>query len=200
MASQDIVRHAEPAKARFINDPKVRGIVFQVVVVRRAVALASGGSSATRSKTCGAPTSRPASASCSGRAGFDISDSLIAYTSDSTYGRALLVGLLNTLLVAVAGIITATIIGFIVGIGRLSRNWLIRKICDRLCRGLPQYPAAAGHLLLVSRRAVGPAAAARQHRLPFGSFLNSRGFYFPRIVWGDGAWLILAGLRCWPSP
>ncbi|TJW20217.1 MAG: amino acid ABC transporter permease, partial [Mesorhizobium sp.] len=47
------------------------------------------------------------------RAGFDISESAIAYSSDSTYGRAILVGFLNTVIVAVAGIITATLIGFI---------------------------------------------------------------------------------------
>ena len=62
-----------------------------------------------------------------GRAGFDISDTPIAYTSDSTYGRAILVGFINTLIVAAAGIVTATIIGFIIGIGRLSHNWLIRR-------------------------------------------------------------------------
>ncbi len=63
------------------------------------------------------------------RAGFDVGQSLIAYSSDSTYIDALKVGLLNTLLVAVVGIVTATLIGFIIGIGRLSRNWLIRQIC-----------------------------------------------------------------------
>ncbi len=63
-----------------------------------------------------------------GRAGFDVGQSLIAYTSDSTYLRALYVGFLNTLLVAFTGIVTATIIGFIVGIGRLSHNWLIAKV------------------------------------------------------------------------
>src|SRR5690606_8088945 len=63
------------------------------------------------------------------RAGFDISQSMIEYSSDSRYSRALVVGLLNTLLVAVTGIITASIIGFLVGVGRLANNWLVRKIC-----------------------------------------------------------------------
>src|SRR6202163_2245633 len=62
-------------------------------------------------------------------AGFDISQTLIAYSSStSTYGRAFWVGLLNTLLVAGIGIVFATIIGFIVGISRLSRNWLLAKV------------------------------------------------------------------------
>lgn len=62
------------------------------------------------------------------RAGFDIGQTLIFYTHDSTYGRALIVGLLNTLLVAVLGIIFATALGVIIGIARLSRNWLVAKL------------------------------------------------------------------------
>jgi general L-amino acid transport system permease protein len=62
------------------------------------------------------------------RSGFDIGQTLIRYTQDSTYGRALLVGFLNTLLVAALGIVFATIIGLILGIARLSRNWLVAKL------------------------------------------------------------------------
>ncbi|MBN9275962.1 MAG: amino acid ABC transporter permease, partial [Mesorhizobium sp.] len=123
MASQEILR-GEPSRGSFINDPRVRSLFFQVLVVLllvgslywivnnvidnlRRLHIASG------FQFLGS------------RAGFDISDTPIAYTSDSTYGRALVVGLLNTIIVAVAGVITATIIGFVVGIGRLSQNWLI---------------------------------------------------------------------------
>jgi general L-amino acid transport system permease protein len=62
------------------------------------------------------------------RSGFDIGQSLVAYTHDSTYGRALLVGFLNTLLIAFLGIVFATILGLILGIARLSRNWLVAKL------------------------------------------------------------------------
>ncbi|MBN9250386.1 MAG: ABC transporter permease subunit, partial [Mesorhizobium sp.] len=75
-----------------------------------------------------------------GRAGFDISDRLIEYSSDSSYGRALIVGVLNTAAVAAAGIVTATILGFLVGVGRLSNNWLIRKLATayvELFRNIP---------------------------------------------------------------
>ncbi len=57
--------------------------------------------------------------------GFDLSSSLLDYSSTSTYGRALVVGLLNTVVVAVIGIILSTIIGFVVGIMRLSKNQVI---------------------------------------------------------------------------
>src|SRR5580704_5967561 len=57
--------------------------------------------------------------------GFDISQTLIDYSSQSTYGRAFWVGLLNTLLVAGLGVVMATVLGFLVGIARLSKNWLL---------------------------------------------------------------------------
>ena len=59
---------------------------------------------------------------------FDINQRLIDYTSQSSFGRALIVGLLNTVLVSSLGIITATIIGFFAGILRLSNNWLVSRL------------------------------------------------------------------------
>ncbi len=61
-------------------------------------------------------------------AGFGISQHLIDYTEADTYGRVFFVGLLNTLLVSVVGIVLATVLGFILGVARLSPNWLIRKL------------------------------------------------------------------------
>src|ERR1700761_2199795 len=62
-------------------------------------------------------------------AGFDISQTLINYSANtSTFGRAFWVGLLNTLLVSGIGIVLATILGFVVGLGRLSRNWLVARL------------------------------------------------------------------------
>ena len=61
-------------------------------------------------------------------AGFDIGQSLIAYDNFSTYGRALLVAVLNTIVVAAVGIALATTIGFVIGIGQLSTNLLARTI------------------------------------------------------------------------
>lgn len=111
-----------------LYDPKVRSIFFQLLVV---VLLVMGvwwivDNTIQNLRNSGITTGW---AFLRGRAGFDISDRLIEYTSDSTFFRALVVGVLNTLKVAVAGIIFATIVGFLVGIGRLSKNWLIRKIC-----------------------------------------------------------------------
>lgn len=62
------------------------------------------------------------------RAGYDISMKLIHYTNDSTHGRAALVGLINTLFVSVLGCVSATILGVLVGVLRLSRNWVISRL------------------------------------------------------------------------
>src|SRR6201991_2997128 len=73
-------------------------------------------------------------------AGFDVSQNLIAYSGSDTYTRVFFVGLLNTLLVAVIGIFFATVIGFIVALGRLSPNWLLSRISGgyvELIRDLP---------------------------------------------------------------
>ncbi|MFM8800221.1 MAG: amino acid ABC transporter permease [Tagaea sp.] len=73
-------------------------------------------------------------------AGFAIGESLIEYEPDHSYGRALWVGALNTLRVAAIGIVLATILGTFIGIGRLSKNWLISKVCSvyvEFMRNLP---------------------------------------------------------------
>ena len=104
--------------------------------------------------------------------------------------RGLLVGLLNTLLVAAIGIVTASIIGFTIGVGRLSRNWLIRKICTvyvEIFRNIPP-------LLVIFFWYFGVLSVLPLPResieLPCGSFLNSRGFYFPRRSGVMASWLI----------
>jgi general L-amino acid transport system permease protein len=192
MASQEILRE-EPSRGSFINDPRVRGIVFQALVIIVLAALVWW---IAHNVIANLTRLRIASGFgfLSGRAGFDISESAIAYSSDSTYGRAILVGFINTVIVAVVGIVTATIVGFIIGIGRLSNNWLIRKICTiyvEVFRNIP--PLLVIFFWYSGVLAVLPAPRESIH-LPFGSFLNQRGFYFPRAMWGDGSWLILVAL------
>ncbi|KRB31841.1 MULTISPECIES: amino acid ABC transporter permease [Mesorhizobium] len=192
MASQEVLRE-EPSRASFINDPKVRGLFFQTLVV---IVLFGSVWWIVQNVIDNLQRLHIASGFgfLRGRAGFDISDTPIAYTSDSTYGRAILVGLINTIIVAVAGIITATIIGFVIGIGRLSQNWLIQKICTvyvEIFRNIP--PLLVIFFWYSGVLAVLPAPRDSYH-LPFGSFLNQRGFYFPRAVWGEGSWLIFVAL------
>jgi len=193
MAAQDVTRAEESSRTSLIYDPRVRSIVFQVLLILALVfgiwwIVDNTIENLRRSNiSTGFDFLR-------GRAGFDISDSLIQYTSDSTYGRAILVGFWNTILVAVIGIVTATMLGFLIGIARLSNNWLLRKIAMiyvEIFRNIPP-------LLVIFFWYLGVLSILPAPRdsivLPFGSYLNSRGFYFPRFIWEQGAWLIVAGL------
>jgi general L-amino acid transport system permease protein len=189
MASQDTIRYSEPARASLINDPRIRGIFYQIVVFAGLVAFVWWIVNNTIENLQRAHIAS-GFAFLRGRSGFDISQSLIDYTSDSTVSRALLVGFLNTLLVATTGIITASIIGFLVGIGRLSRNWLIRKISTvyvEIFRNIP--PLLVIFFWYLGVLSVLPLPRDSYH-LPFGSYLNSRGFFLPKLIWENGSWLI----------
>ncbi len=192
MAVQDITRAQEP-KASLIYDPRFRSIFFQVLLI---VLLVLGVWWIVDNTIDNLRRSNISTGFdfLRGRAGFDISDSLIAYSSDSTYGRAILVGFWNTILVAITGIITATILGFLIGVARLSRNWLLRKIAMVYVETFRNIPP----LLVIFFWYLGVLSILPAPRdsivLPFGSYLNSRGFYFPRFVWEQGAWLVVAGL------
>ena len=111
------------------NDPVIRGWVFQIVVVGLVGLLAWFLVSNTIDNL-----QRQKIASgfsyLNREAGFEIGDTMIAYSPASTYARAILVGMLNTLKVAVIGIVLSTILGTMIGVGRLSPNWLLAKICE----------------------------------------------------------------------
>jgi len=170
-------------------DPKIRGIFFQIVTV---VVIAVLTIWVTHNTAVNLARSNTASgfAFLRGRAGFEIGQSLIGYSSDSTYGRALLVGILNTVLVAVTGIITATIIGFIIGIGRLSHNWLIAKLCTVYVEVFRNIPP----LLVIFFWYSGVLAVLPQPRdslhLPLNMFLNNRGLAFPKPIFETGMWAV----------
>jgi len=176
-----------------LYDPRLRGIFFQVLTVVLLVGFIAW---VAHNTAINLQRSNTASgfAFLNGRAGFEIGQSLISYSSDSTYGRALVVGILNTILVAVTGIITATIIGFIVGIGRLSHNWLIAKLCTVYVEVFRNIPP----LLVIFFWYSGVLAVLPQPResvhLPFSMFLNNRGLAFPKPLFETGMWVVLAAL------
>ncbi|KQT03960.1 MULTISPECIES: amino acid ABC transporter permease [unclassified Rhizobium] len=143
----------------------------------------------------------------SARAGFDLGQSLIEYTSDSTYRRALLVGFLNTLLVGFFGIITATIVGLLVGVGRLSNNWLIARLCTvyvEIFRNIPPLLVIffwyKGVLAILPdfkqiRQSVQDAKAADPSVVDPSFIISNRGINFPNPIFEPGfnaVWLTLA--------
>jgi len=119
-------------------------------------------------------------------AGFDVSQSLIPYSGSDTYTRVFLVGLLNTILVAVIGIFFATVIGFMVALGRLSPNWLISRVAGayvELIRNLP----VLFQMLFWYLAVLAALPAPRQSVSLFGLFfLNNRGLIIPRPVGEPG--------------
>jgi general L-amino acid transport system permease protein len=124
------------------------------------------------------------------KAGFGIIQTLISYSESSTYGRTFLVGLLNTILVSVLGIISATLLGFLVGIARLSTNWLIAKLAGiyiEIFRNLPLLLQIFFWYFAVLRSLPLP-----RNSLHMGDwlFLNIRGAYIPRPLPLQGATLL----------
>jgi len=115
-------------------------------------------------------------------AGFDVSQSLIPYTGSDTYTRVFFVGLLNTLLVSVIGVFFATLIGFIVALGRLSPNWLLARVSGgyvELVRNLPLLFQILFWYLAVLAALPNP----RQGVVLFGSFfLSNRGLIIPKPI------------------
>ena len=119
-------------------------------------------------------------------AGFDVSQSLIPYSGSDTYTRVFLVGLLNTLLVSIIGIFFATLLGFLVALGRLSPNWLLSRISGgyvELIRNLPLLFQILFWYLAVLAALPNP----RQSISIFGSFfLSNRGLVVPRPIADPG--------------
>jgi general L-amino acid transport system permease protein len=127
-------------------------------------------------------------------AGFGVVQALIPYDETSTYFRAFLVGLVNTLLVSGLGIVFATVLGFAVGIARLSSNWLLARLAGgyvELVRNLPLLFQILFWYLAVLASLPGP----RQSLSLFGGiYLNSRGLIVPRPLFWEGAEWVLAAL------
>lgn len=127
-------------------------------------------------------------------AGFGVSQSLIPYSESDTYARVFLVGLVNTLVVAVVGIVFATLIGFAVGIGRLSPNWLVARISGgyvELIRNLPLLFQILFWYLAVLGALPGP----RQSISVFGEiFISNRGLVIPRPIPHDSLTAFLVAI------
>ncbi len=162
----------------FWHDATKRAIVYQVVALTLVLALgyyliaitqanlrrqsiATGFSFVTR------------------EAGFEIGEALLPYSSADSYARALLVGVLNTLQVSLVGIVLTIILGTIVGIARLSTNWLVSRIAAAYIEVLQNIPVLL-QLYFWYSIFHDNLPTPRQSLNPFaGFFLNNRGFYFP---------------------
>src|SRR3990167_914303 len=160
------------------TDPKVRAWLFQIIAVIVVVALGwylfdnTQTNLEKRGITSGFSF-------LNNSAGFGIAQSLIDYNESHTYGRVFFVGLLNTLLVSVIGIVLATLLGFLLGVARLSPNWLISKLATvyiEIFRNIPPLLQIFFWCFAVMLSLPGP-----RQSMGIGEtfFLNSRGLYMP---------------------
>jgi general L-amino acid transport system permease protein len=127
-------------------------------------------------------------------AGFDIGESPIAFSSRDSYLAAFAVGVANTLRVAAAGIVFATLLGTLIGVGRLSRNLLLRGVCTayvELLRNVPLIIQLFAWYLAITELL---PAATEPVRLGSGAFLSKSGLQFPFPEWDPGWGIALAGV------
>ena len=192
--STDLPTGSKPARVAFYNDPKVRSIVYQAVLLAIIALLVYGATSNAVENL-----RRAKIASGFGfwdtTAGFDISQTLIEYSAQaSTYGRAFWVGLLNTLLVAGLGIILATILGFIIGISRLSKNWLVAKAAGAYVETIRNIPLLLQLLFWYNAVLKALPSIRESVVIPGGGFLNNRGLFLPQPIAEAGFGAVVVAL------
>jgi general L-amino acid transport system permease protein len=131
-------------------------------------------------------------------AGFEIGESLIEYDASRNYTRAFLVGLGNTLLVALCGIVIATLLGILVGIARLSDNWLLAKLASSYVEVMRNVPLLLQ--LFVWHGLFTELLPPVRQSIDIGglAFFSQRGFRFawpePHPAYGMAGWALLAGI------
>ena len=179
-------------KVSLWNDPKVRSIFVQIVLVLVLIYVAFS----VIDNTIANLNSRNIASGfdfLSKSSGFDIIQSMIAYSSSSSYGRAILVGFYNTLLISILSIFAATIIGFIMGVMRLSRNWLVSLIGTFYVEIFRNVPLLLWIFIFYSA-VLQPLPGPKQAINVFDSFfLSNRGFMMPKPILGAGSGLVFAG-------
>ncbi|MGL4608543.1 MAG: ABC transporter permease subunit [Trueperaceae bacterium] len=113
------------------------------------------------------------------RAGFPVTESVIPYTEDNSYGRVLLVGFLNTLKVAVVGVVLATLLGIAVALMRLSSNWLLRQIATVYVETIRNIPLAIQIFFWFTIFFIPSLPSGVSAYSALGGFLNNSGFSIP---------------------
>ena len=180
-------------KVPFFRDPKLRAVAYQVALCMVLGFLANA---AVRNAAENLAHAKIASGFGFWNvvAGFDISQTLIEYSSQSsTFGRAFWVGLTNTLLVAALGILFATLVGAAIGIARLSKNFLVERLASGYVELVRNVPLLLQLLFWYNAVLKALPDFADGFALPGGILLNNRGLYVPRLLTLDG-WHVAAVL------
>jgi general L-amino acid transport system permease protein len=178
MAAIESGRQAPP-RTFFLNDPVIRGVFYQIIVGLLVVAFIvwivnnTAANLAAQNKTTGFDFLWKT-------AGFDISFALFHWDRTSFYWQAFLVGLTNTLLVSVIGILLATLLGFALGIARLSSNWIIARIATVYVETIRNIPLLLQLFFWYFAVLKAMPAVRDSLALPFDVFINQRGLFVPK--------------------
>jgi len=176
-----------PKQRLSLSDPRVRAWLFQIITVVAVVAMGwylfdnTQTNLQHRGITSGFDFLERS-------AGFGIAQHLIAYTEADSYARVFVIGLLNTLLVTFIGVILATLLGFIIGVARLSPNWIISKLATvyvEVFRNIPPLLQILFWYFAVFLTMPGPR---NSHNFGDTFFVSSRGLNMPAALMADGFW------------
>lgn len=182
---------AEPPRTPLLTGAAARSVAWQALMLAALVWLvwAAVDNAARNMRARGIPTDFDF---WNRTAGFDINKTLIPFSAaNSTYGDAFFVGLLNTLLVAACGIFFATVLGFMIGVARLSRNWMVARLAGAYVEIIRNTPLLL-QLLFWYNAVLAPLPGPRQSiALPGGVWLNNRGLFLPDPTAGPGFGYVL---------
>lgn len=189
-ASQNRDMGTDPARRISWTDKRLRSAVWQVLAVGLVLA---GIVWFTANALHNLETRRIASGFgfLGTEAGLPIGEHLISYTPADTYFRALLVGVINTLKVALTGIVLASVVGTALGIARLSRNWLLSRLSGLYVEIVRDLPLLLQLLLIYTVLQGLPSPREALSPLP-GTYLTNRGLYFPVLEVSQPVLLVLA--------
>ena len=191
--AEKVIQSQKPSKPLVWNDPTYRALFFQVLVLGGVISLGYVLVSNTLTNL-----ERQGIASgfgfLKGTAGFSILMTLIDYSEEDSYFWAFIVSLLNTLLVAGIGIFFATILGFFIGVCRLSSNWMLSKIAAVYIETLRNIPLLLQIFFWYFGVLRGLPSPGNSISIFDSYFLNIRGLYSPAPIFEDGFGLILWAL------
>ncbi|WLI30468.1 amino acid ABC transporter permease [Pseudomonas rhodesiae] len=182
-----------PKQKLSFSDPKVRAWLFQIITIVAVVSLGwylfnnTQTNLQHRGITSGFDFLERS-------AGFGIAQHLIDYTESDSYARVFVIGLLNTLLVTFIGVILATLLGFIIGVARLSSNWMINKLATvyvEVFRNIPPLLQILFWYFAVFLTMPGPR---KSHNFGDTFFVSSRGLNMPAALAADGFWPFVASI------
>jgi general L-amino acid transport system permease protein len=199
MAAIESGRHAPP-RTFFLNDPVIRGVFYQIVVAVLVVGFIvwivnnTAVNLAAQNKTTGFDFLWKT-------AGFDISFTLFPWSRTSFYWQAFLAGLTNTILVAVIGIFFATLLGFTIGIARLSSNYLVSRLATVYIETIRNIPLLLQLFFWYFAVLKTMPAVRNSITLPLDTFINQRGLFIPKPIVDDQftfVWIaLLVGFVAW---